>query len=221
MSTHDRDLSELGAIWRSQPPAPEAWTRDEIVARVKAGARRHDRAIFWRNAREIAAGALLAGVMGWSSWLAPGRLPKAAAAAGAASVVFVLAKLVRSRRANPPVREDLAIVDRLQAEVRKVEAEIRLLGSVRSWYLAPLFAGTAVWSGTLISVGLASAPISRARLAAALAACAAITALVFWLAGWVVWKLNRTAVRTHLEPYAAELRALLNEIRSETEDDNK
>lgn len=221
MSTHDTHLSELGAIWRSQPPAPGEWTREEIVGRVRARARRHDRAIFWRNAREIAAGALLAGVMGWSSWQAPGWLPKAAALVGATSVVFVLAKLVRSRRANPPVREDLALVDRLQAEVRKVEAEIRLLRSVRSWYLAPLFAGTAVWSGTLVSVGLASAPISRARLAAALAACAAITALVFWLAGWIVWKLNRTAVGTHLDPYAAELRALLDEIRSEAEGDER
>ena len=221
MSAHETHLSELGAIWRSQPPAPGEWTREEIVGRVRARARRHDRAIFWRNAREIAAGALLAGVMGWSSWQAPGWLPKAAAVIGATSVVFVLAKLVRSRRANPPVREDLALMDRLAAEVRKVEAEIRLLDSVRSWYLAPLFAGTAVWSGALVYVGLASAPIPQPRLVLALVACAAVLALVFWLAGWVVWKLNQTAVETHLEPYAAELRALLDEIRSEAEYDNQ
>jgi len=97
----------------------------------------------------------------------------------------------------------------------KVEAGALPLRSVHAWYLAPLFAGTAVCSGTLISVGLASTPMPRARLVLPLSACAAVVTLPFWLGGPAVWRLNQSAGRAYLEPCAKELRALLDEIRSE------
>lgn len=97
----------------------------------------------------------------------------------------------------------------------KVETGALLLRSVHAWYLAPLFAGTVVWSGTLISVGLASTPMPRALLVLTLSASAAVVALPFWLGGSAVWRLNQSAVRAYLQPYTKELRALLDEIPSE------
>jgi hypothetical protein len=221
MSVDDKNLNDLGQLWRSQPLAPGVWTRKEIVARVTAKARQHDRAIFWRNVREAASGALLIGVMGWTSWLAPGWLPKAGGLVGMASVVFVIAKLARARRKHPPARQDLALVEWLEAEVRKVEAEIRLLRSARTWYVAPLFAGAAVWCGILVSLGLASLPMPRARLVLALALFALIEGLIFSVVGWVVWKLNQCGVTRYLEPYLKELRELLDDIRPEAEADSQ
>jgi hypothetical protein len=159
------------------------------------------------------------GVMCSTSWLAPGWLPKAGALVGVASVVFVIARLMRSRRSHPPARRDLALVEWLEAETRKVEAEIHLLRSVRSWYIAPIFAGGAVWFGILVSLGLASLPIPRARLVLALALVAAISALIFWIGGWAVWKLNQYGVTRYLEPYLKELHELPDGIRPETEVD--
>jgi hypothetical protein len=221
MSSEFKDLNELGTLWQSQPIQAGQWSRDDIATRVRAKARRNDRAIFWRNVREVAAGALVVGVMAWSSWLAPGWLPKVGGLTGALCVVFVLVRLVRVRRAHPPVRQDLPLVAWLEAESHKVDAEIDLLRSVRSWYLAPLLGGAAVWSGILMATGLASAPIPRARLIAVFAVCSAIMALIFWVVGWAVWKLNQTAVRTHLQPYAEELSALLDEIRPGPEVDTE
>jgi hypothetical protein len=221
MSADDKNLNELRDLWRAQPFTPGDWTREGFVTRVRAKARRHDRTIFWRNVQETAAGALLFGVMGWTSWLAPGWLPKAGGLIGMASVVFVIARLVRSRRAHPPVRQDLALVEWLDAEARKVEAEIHLLRSVRSWYVAPIFAGSAVWFGILVSLGLASLPIPRARLVLALALLTALSALIFLIGGWAVWKLNQYGVTRYLEPYLKELRELLDEIQTETEADSQ
>lgn len=221
MSSEETNLTELGTLWRSQPIQAGQWSREEIVTGVMTKARRNDRAIFWRNVREVAAGVLVIGVMAWTSWMAQGWLPKIGGIIGAACVVFVLVKLVRSRRVSPPVRQDLPLVEWLEAEAHKVDVEIDLLDSVRSWYIAPLFAGAAIWSGILVATGLASTPIPRARLVAVLAICAALMALVFWLTGWGVWKLNQIAVRKHLQPYAEELRALLDEIRSGAEADSQ
>jgi hypothetical protein len=217
MSPDSRDLNELRELWQSQPLSPGAPSGNDLVERVRARARRHDRAIVWRNVQEAAAGGLLVVVMGWTSWLAPGWPPKVGAAVGIAGVIFVLGKLALWRRANPPVPCDLTLSAWLKAELHKAEANIRLLKSVGSWYIAPLFAGATVWSGILVTTGLASLPLSRTRLALALGACAAISGLVLAVVGWAVWKLNRHAVATHLEPYARELRSLLDDIQSADE----
>jgi hypothetical protein len=221
MSVDERELAELADLWRAQPLPSRAWTREEIARRVRAKARQHDRAIFWRNVREAVAGALLIGTMGWTSWLAPGWLPKLGALVGVASVICVLGRLVRARREHPSARQDLPLVDWLETEARKIEAEIELLRSVRRWYVAPLFAGTAVWGGILVSLGLASLPMPRARLALALALVVLMVGVIFSAVGWAVWKLNQFGIARYLQPYALELREALREARTGTEESNR
>lgn len=97
----------------------------------------------------------------------------------------------------------------------KVKAGALPLRSMHALYLAPVFAGTAAWSETRNSVGLASTPMPHARLVLPLSACAAVVTLAILLGGSAVWRLNQAAGRAYLEPYAEELRALLDEIRSE------
>lgn len=96
----------------------------------------------------------------------------------------------------------------------KVETGALPLRSAHAWYLALPSAGTAVWSGTLISVGLASTPMPRAPLVLTLSVSAAAVTLPFWLGDPAVSRLNQSAGRVYLGPYAKEPRALLDEISS-------
>jgi hypothetical protein len=155
--------------------------------------------------------------MGWTSWLAPGWWPKAGAVAATASVVFVLGRLLRARREHPPVPPDLPTVRWLEAEIADVAAEIRLLRSVVSWYVAPLAVGATSWCLILVSVGLSSTPISTARAALAVGTLLVLCGALFGLIGWGVWRVNRLGIERQLWPYAEELRSLRSAVLSEAE----
>jgi hypothetical protein len=218
MRSADVDLDELGVLWRRQPVSPQGPSPGEILARARQKGLRLERAIFWRNVREIAAGALGAGAMAWTSWLAPGWLPKVAAAAALASVVLVTARLLRARRAHPPVRPDLPLVEWLAAERRLVEAEIELLRSVVSWYVVPLAVGASLWCVTIVTLGLSTVHLSPTRLLLATALSLAFCALLFTLVGWGVRWVNRLGVDTYLAPYAEELRQLGEGLQARDEE---
>lgn len=216
MQVGERELYELGQLWRSQPPGSDTWDRAETLTHVRRTSRQLDRAVFWRNVREAGAGALVIGAIGWTSWLAPGWAPKLGAVVAAASVLFVLLRLARERREHPPARPDAPLLDWLQGELRKVEAEARLLRSVRSWYVAPLAFGATVFGVTTVSLGLLSLPISRAGVVLAVGVCLAVWVGMFGLLAWGLGRLNRAAAEKHLEPHAEELRRLLEDLRAES-----
>jgi hypothetical protein len=218
MQVGERELNELGQLWRSQAPGSEAWDTAETLAHVRRTSWKLDRAVFWRNVREAGAGVLVIGAIGWTSWLAPGWAPKLGAAIAAASVVFVLLRLARERREHPPARPDVPLSDWLEGELRRVAAEARLLRSVRSWYVAPLALGATFWGVILVSQGLLSLPLSRARVVLAVGFCLVSWAGMFGLLAWGLGKLNRAAAEKHLEPHAEELRRLLDDLRSESDE---
>ena len=208
MADRDERLEELGRLWREQEVEPHAFDAKEVLMQVKQQARKFDRTIRWRDVREAIAGAFVLTFAGWSSWSAEGWLPKAGFLALAVCGTYTVARALRARRQHPQVREDQPLVDRLQAEVRKVEAQAELLRTVRSWYILPIAIGTTVWRATLVNptgglIGLLS------EMGLVLVAGAAIFSLV----GWGVWKLNQHALRSDLQPRLSELRDMLEEAR--------
>jgi hypothetical protein len=179
--------------------------------KVKERSRKFDRTIVWRDVREAVAGLFGAGVMVWMSILAPGWLPKVGAAAAVVSVAYVIARLSRVRRAHETPHEHLPLVERLRAEIAKVEAQAELLRSVRSWYVTPLAVGATVWLASLVpAIGLPAGATF-----AALACAVAFSATLFSAVGWFVVTINRRAVCAGLEPYMAELRRMLREAQPE------
>jgi hypothetical protein len=126
---------ELMQLWRqgtSNDPDPDA------VARLAARATmwRFDRVIFWRNAREYAAGLLLMGVFGWQFIVGTGRVRNGIAFA---CVAFVMGYLWWRHRDLP--RPDPAADARAYQAVmlERVDRQLQLLRTVRYWYLLPLY----------------------------------------------------------------------------------
>ena len=213
MDAGERELDEIGRLWRSQTP-PGDWDREGVLAHVRRTSRQLDRAVFWRNVREAVAGAIAVAAMGVTSWLAPGWTPKLGVVIVAASFAFVLLRLARARRRHPPSRPDLPLAAWLEAELHKVEAESRLLLSVRSWYVAPIAFSATIWGTLVVSQGLASLPISRARFVLAMSLCLVLSVGMFAAIAWGLGKLNRSVAERFLAPHADELRRLLDDLRS-------
>ena len=71
MVARDEPFGELGRLWREQPEETYVFDAREVLMQVKQRARKFDRTIWWRDAREgIAAAAVLLWAV-WSSWSWP------------------------------------------------------------------------------------------------------------------------------------------------------
>jgi hypothetical protein len=110
------------------------------------------------------------------------------------STIFIAWKIIHTRRATPPAPPGATTVESLQAELKSVRAQSRLLGSVLWWYLLPGFIGllVATW-GLRIDV------------------YAKIGCTVFFIAvdTFIYW-LNRWARSKQLLPLEAQLESLLH-----------
>jgi hypothetical protein len=126
---------ELMQLWQqvaSGEPDPKE------VARLagKATMTRFDKAIFWRNFSEYAAGALVLGFAAWQFVRGEQRLQSAV---WFACVTFVMVYLWWKHRdlKDPDPAADARTYQ--AAMLARVDRQIELLGSVRYWYLLPLY----------------------------------------------------------------------------------
>jgi hypothetical protein len=190
-------LEETRAMWNAQVPPPEARSSDErVLEQVLARSRELDRVIRWRDAREgiaaVVVALFMAPLLTKGTWLS--RAGVLVILAGAAVILTVL---LRSQRgARPDAGWPLAEV--LRAERARVDQQIRLLGSILWWYIAPLTAGL-----TLLTLGLGGVTwFTTAYLA------------IVALTQWGIYALNQRAVRNDLRPRRMELDRLLSELES-------
>jgi hypothetical protein len=131
---------ELTLLWRgaasSQPDPGE-------IARLagRATLKRFDRAIFWRNFREYAAGLATLLVFAWLILTDTARKLGMLefVYGGALGVVFVLAYLWWQHRSLTPLDPSTDARTYQAAMLARIDKQIRLLRSVRYWYLLPLY----------------------------------------------------------------------------------
>lgn len=172
----------------------------DILALVRAGSRRLDRQIRWRDWRELGAGAVVAVLIAPAAFRGRllGRIGAIVILAGLLLVVF---RLWRARRGGVgSVDPTLPVADSLRAELRRVDAQIALLESVGWWYVAPLLGGSVLL--------VAGQSIARAPwFVVGYTLCAA-------LIGWGIVVLNARAVRGSLRPKREELNAFLAQLES-------
>lgn len=137
---------ELMALWQeSTRPAPD---RTEIARLAgRAAMNRFDRAIRSRNLREYAAGFIVVAFFGWQ--LAHGRFVGLDLAAIAA-VLFVLGFLWSHHRNIAPLDPTARASDYQAAMLSRIDSQIRLLSSIRYWYLLPFYVPI-VWVTVLVS----------------------------------------------------------------------
>ncbi len=126
---------ELMDLWQeSAMPAPD---RAEIARLAgRAAMSRFDRTIRSRNLREYGAGFGVIAFFGWQ--LAHGRFVELDVAAIAA-VLFVLGFLWNHHRHIAPLDPSTCASDYQAAMLSRIDSQIRLLSSIRYWYLLPFY----------------------------------------------------------------------------------
>jgi len=128
----ERDDADLQACWQQTlVDAPDAERRvQELAAHVT----RFDRNIGWRNGLEYAAGLVL---VVWGGYRAMhGSRQALSVVAGA---LFVMGYLWWTHRSVTPLDPSADARTYRDALLARIDFQIRLLGSVRYWYLLPLY----------------------------------------------------------------------------------
>jgi uncharacterized protein involved in response to NO len=174
-------------LWQSTPAGPE---RDamQMLETIRKKARAFQRTIFWRDAREIGAAALMVPICVYVAiHTRPSPLMSAGFFLTAASCLFIALWLWRSRRGAPrPAPE---------------ESVAALLRTAKYWYVLPLYASMLTIYAGIIAVSAARLAQVREQspdrwligvgfLAGVFLLMTALAGLVWWLnEGYAVRKL--------------------------------
>jgi membrane protein implicated in regulation of membrane protease activity len=162
--------------------------------------------LFWRDLREIVAGAFVVAVFssaalrkgpkGWPLWVS-------SALVLGVTVFFILERF-RSRRSR--VGPGVPLLAKIESDLAELRHQHRLLMNVGTWYLGPIVLS---WAIALADSGFHGMS-GGLRTPLAMGAYAGSSLLLFWF----IWKLNRRAARKNLEPKIAELEAMRDGLLS-------
>jgi hypothetical protein len=175
----------LRSLWQSSGEPQSLPSAEKVGRRARAFERR----LRWRNLREYAAAALVAGVFTYIAFVAQGTiLLRLGCALCVGGILYVAVHL---HRHGSPQAEDRAVATADYAAFyrRELERQRDLLRGIWRWYLGPLVPGMVLF---MVSVPL-EAPVGPRRwpLWIAAIAGAGFSALVFL----AVARLNQHAVR--------------------------
>ena len=188
------DKDELRDLWKSQS-LPQEVKGETMLELVEKQMQHFDRKITTRNLREYIGGALVAIIFLWIAFHSPTPLIRAGALLVVASGLWIIFYL-RSYGDRPPdPSQNLA--DYQLALLERYDRQIRLLKSVKMWYLLPMYIGLMV-----MSFGLAKQH-SAAFVWSDLLAPAIYTAVFA-----VIWWLNEVSAVKRLRNDRAKLLAL-------------
>lgn len=163
------------ALWQSQPDGDLVLSLDEIRWR----ARRLERIIVFRNAREYVAAAVVVPAFAVMMWVERSALVRISAGLVIAATVFVVYHLHRhGTTTRLPV--DLGTKSAIEFHRAQLERQRDLLRSVWFWYVLPFIPGLVG-----IQIGLAlSRPAPTSRLVIQLAVIVVASAAVHLLNRW-------------------------------------
>ena len=151
-----------------------------MLAIAMRKAERFDRTIKIRNTVECVAGALVTVLFGVGAFRSPNGLMRAGNLVVAASGIWIIFYLLRYGRETRVPTPDQSLAGFRQALLRKYEQQIRLLKSVKYWYLLPAYVGL-----LLLSAGIFSARAAEGKPGwtewIAVAIYTAVFAGVWWL----------------------------------------
>jgi len=173
------DRDEFGQLWCSQAAGPQVKGED-MLAMAMRKARQFDRTIKIRNAVECAAAAVVAVFFGLEALWSPNGLLRAGNLVVAASGLWIIFCMLRYGREARDPAPDQSLAGFRQALLRKYEHQIRLLKSVKYWYLLPPYAGLMLVSAGILRESAAKGRAAWSALIVA-AVCTAVFAGVWWL----------------------------------------
>lgn len=206
MNWHDWQM-----LWQRQEE-PVGATADVALLKQAFEDKRRKlaRSLFVRDIAEAAAGVFVSVVLAYMGWhLKKIGWPIAIAEVSVLGVTgFFVRERIRTRRQR--LGADAPLLTKLDADIAELRHQRRLLWNVWPWYLGPL---AIAWAIVVVTAFANTDAIGREMLKdpLVLGFTGGYVVLCIVLA-WVVWKVNRRAVRTHLDPRLEELDKLRREI---------
>ena len=208
------NFEDLRNVWQEEPARQPDENVKAILATVRRKARAFDRSIIWRDARETVAAVIVAVAFGWTGVAAnnEGASPwlcwiAAVIPLGVAAFLLVDRRCVR--RLRPKSGE--TVLEEIDGALAEVRHQVWLLRNVLWWYIIPLAAAALLFLFFVVR----QTPLP----AAARVIVAAVMLVIIAVVNIVVWRINRHAVRKHLEPRIEELKRLRETLAApETEE---
>ena len=119
-------------MWQGHTPDDDP---ERVARRIMAQVWRFDQTLFWRNAREYAAGIVLLVVFVGQLGLGDDRV---GALVGIGAVGFVIGYLWWKHRGLQPLDPAADVIAYKAALLARIDGQVQLLRSVTYWYLLPL-----------------------------------------------------------------------------------
>ncbi|HWE85858.1 MAG TPA: hypothetical protein VG267_13010 [Terracidiphilus sp.] len=183
---HESASEEMKSLWQNQPTEPPKICPEDFRPRLD----KFERKIFWRNAREYAAGVVVIAGFGYFGWKLSGLLVRVGAGLIIAGTLVVMYELHRrgSVRTAPA---DLGLSTCIDFHRKSLERQRDALRTVGTWYLLPFVPGLVVFEiGSAMSQWAAHA-VGLGQLVTRFLISGGMIAGVFF----GVWLLNQWAAR--------------------------
>ncbi|ARU29473.1 hypothetical protein CBR65_19640 [Cellvibrio sp. PSBB006] len=200
------ELDDLKAIWKKEIAMKN---RTIDFDKIRTHVDQYDRRTKWSWALELfaCAGIIIAVGFGWFSVENPSLLFQIGMAAMIVSAAFVAAKIATNRRTLSS--DNWTLLGKINIQIEKREKEEKLLRSIASWYLTPLFIAI-----LLASYGGYSHRTGHYFPDAGL--------LIYWGACLVlyigIYYFNQWQVKTRLTPLLAQLYALREQLKDDVDE---
>jgi hypothetical protein len=133
----DYDLEQL---WRSQPVSP-ALKGEDMRKIVLQKMEKFDRKVHTRNRSEVIVAGLTAMAFSYFVWAQQNSLARLGAAIVVASLIWIVFYILRRGTGPVDPNPDQSLAGYRSALVSKIDYQIRLLRSVKYWYLLPMYVG--------------------------------------------------------------------------------
>jgi hypothetical protein len=184
---------ELKQLWQRQPLREPEFSAAEVISAMQTKMSQFRRSLAARDFRELFFCGLVIIIFGFYVYNERTPIVRLGWWIVIGSSFFIAWKLVHARRSTPPAPPGATIIESLQAELKSVRTQSRLLGSVLWWYLLP--------PGIGLLIATWGMPVHL---------LAKIPATLFYVAvfGFIYW-VNQWGRAKQLLPMEAQLESLL------------
>lgn len=202
------NLSDYEAVWKRQP-LPRGFVADssELKATFETKRRKMAATLWVRDWIELLAcgSAMVFYAQFWqevgrAGWPMGGAILMVLFVAG----VFIRERL-RTRRHR--LDADASLLAKISADLAELRHQRQLLRRVWQWYIAPCAIAVMLHAGVILRQAPPQDPVREPI-------SVAVIAIFVGAVCWIVWIINRRAVRLRIEPRILELEKLQREVSS-------
>jgi len=187
---------ELKQIWKDTPHTEDVqFNHQQILEDMNIGIQKIDRSIKRRNVMEISAGVFIAIFFSIQCFRYENNMEKFGSALVVMAALFIIYKLLETRRSQKPVDVSTSIKEQLVNKRDYLKREQKLLKDVLYWYLLPLMI-------PLFIMTLGRSGFSTSSLVYLTIVC---------LMTYFIYRLNQKAARGY-EPYIEQIEEAIEQL---------